>query len=74
LEAENIYSHKGKDLEAVDVSWLRKSINTDLSKIKSKVGSKATLLLAIDRKLKRLKELSAKDYSEMDKKVKDYIL
>jgi len=74
LEAERIHAGKGKDLQNVDVAWLRKSINTDLSKIKSKVGSKKTLLLAIDRKLSKLKEISIKDYSEMDKKIKDYIL
>lgn len=74
MEAERIHAGKGKDLQNVDVAWLRKSINTDLSKIKSKVGSKKTLLLAIDRKLSKLKEISIKDYSEMDKKIKDYIL
>jgi hypothetical protein len=74
LEAESIHSGKGKDLQSVDVAWLRKSINTDLSKIKSKVGSKKTLLLAIHRKMEKLKEISIEEHKKMDEKIKDYIL
>lgn len=70
LEAESVTDSKSKDLKNVDVLWLRKSINTDLSKIKSRVGSKKTLLLAINRKLERLKELSERDYLDMQEKVK----